>query len=80
MLSSPLDVAWKGKRIEFKEITHPRPQTLPSVGMQSPPTILRRVDLPEPFGPIMATRSPAVTENVISFRAQEAVGLSCPSL
>ena len=34
-------------------------KTLPPVGLSNPPIMLKKVDLPEPEGPMMAMNSPS---------------------
>ena len=45
-------------------------KTLPEVGLSSPPTMLKKVLLPEPEGPITARNSPRRISTVMPRRAQ----------
>src|SRR5438874_7657558 len=44
-------------------------KTLPEVGLSSPPIMLKRVDLPEPEGPIKEMYSPRRMSRLTSFSA-----------
>jgi len=52
-----------------KEAMLPWIFSLPEVGVRTPESIFNKVDLPEPFRPIMPMLSPSATRKLISLRA-----------
>src|SRR5437763_987309 len=59
---------WGGSRV----ISTPSNRMVPAVGASAPEIALNRVVLPAPFGPMMARRSPDLTESVTPSTARNA--------
>ena len=58
MFSRPVSSAWNPVPTSSNDATRPLIFTFPSVGAVMRLKILRRVDLPAPFLPMIPTRSP----------------------
>jgi hypothetical protein len=70
MFSRPVNCWWNPSPRSSSVLRLARTSRWPSLGRVMPPMILRRVDLPAPFGPMTPKLRPRRTENDTSFSAQ----------
>ena len=70
MFSMPVNSGLNPAPSSSRAATRPSSHTLPCVGSSVPVMICRRVDLPEPFGPMMPVVVPASISKVTSLSAQ----------